>query len=151
MGLQRVRHDWETFNSLHFPSRLSFGIQDRPLWLKGSRGHRLSSCCSQAWLLSCLVVCGILVPWPGVKLTSPILEGRFLKTQLPGNEMGYIFKNRNYHCASLLVEVTRVWWSVWFPHVCKCKAMRQWRVVVKSTTELRPLGSSSDVCAISTM
>lgn len=32
--------------------------------------------------------------------------------------------------------------------MCKCKAMRQWRVVVKSTTVIKALGSNSDsVCS----
>ena len=34
--------------------------------------------------LSCLAVCGILVPWPGMEPTSPVLEGRFLTNGPPG-------------------------------------------------------------------
>ena len=30
--------------------------------------------------LSCSRACGILVPWPGIELVSPALEGRFLTT-----------------------------------------------------------------------
>ena len=34
--------------------------------------------------LSSPVACGILVPWPGIKLVSPALEGRFFTTGPPG-------------------------------------------------------------------
>ena len=32
---------------------------------------------------SCPAACGILVPWPGIKPSSPALEGRFLTTGPP--------------------------------------------------------------------
>ena len=37
--------------------------------------HGLSGC--DTWF-TCCTICGILVPWPGIKPTSPALEGRFL-------------------------------------------------------------------------
>ena len=38
--------------------------------------------------LSCPVVCGIFVPWPGIKPSSPALEGGFLTTGPPGKSPG---------------------------------------------------------------
>ena len=56
--------------------------------------HGLSSCGSQALKhvssvvaahgLSCSMAYRILFPSPGIKPTSPALEGRFLTTKLPG-------------------------------------------------------------------
>ena len=37
--------------------------------------------------LSCPAACGILVPWPGIKPTSPALEGRFFTTGPPGKSL----------------------------------------------------------------
>ena len=37
--------------------------------------------------------CGILVPWPGIKPMSPILEGRFLTTGTPGKSSNRSFMN----------------------------------------------------------
>ena len=34
-------------------------------------------------------VCGILAPRPGIKPTSPALEGRFLTTRAPGRSLRY--------------------------------------------------------------
>ena len=42
-------------------------------WPPEHAGSAVAAC-----RLSCPVACGILVPWPGIKPTSPILEGRFL-------------------------------------------------------------------------
>ena len=36
--------------------------------------------------------CGILVPWPGIKPESPVLQGRFLTTGQPGKSQ---FKKKN--------------------------------------------------------
>ena len=36
--------------------------------------------CTGTGVLSCPVVCGIFVPWPGIKPSSPALEGGFLTT-----------------------------------------------------------------------
>ena len=47
----------------------------------------LSLCCSSSWgmcKVSCLVACGVLVPWPGTEPVSPALKGRFLTTGPPG-------------------------------------------------------------------
>ena len=53
--------------------------------------HRLSNCGSQAqelWHgLNFFVACGILVPQPGIKPTSPALKGRFLTTGPPGKSL----------------------------------------------------------------
>ena len=51
--------------------------------------HRLTSCGTRAQCLpqrglSCSVACSILVPQPGIKPTSPELQGRFFTTGLPG-------------------------------------------------------------------
>ena len=35
------------------------------------------------------MACGILVPWPGIKLVSPALQGGFLTTWLPGKPRSY--------------------------------------------------------------
>ena len=47
---------------------------------------RLSSC---EWRLSCPMVCGVLVPRPGIELTSPALQGRSLTTGPPGTSLPY--------------------------------------------------------------
>ena len=43
--------------------------------------------------LSCFTACGILVPQPGIKPTSPALEGRFLTTGPPGKSPVFILKS----------------------------------------------------------
>ena len=45
-------------------------------------------------VLSWFVVCGILVHWPGIKPTSPALQGEFLTTGPPGKSLKHNFK---YH------------------------------------------------------
>ena len=64
---------------------LSCGVQ---VCSRGARG------------LSCLMACGILVPWPGIEPASPPLKGKFLttgpwgnstKTQFEGDDI--IFEN----------------------------------------------------------
>ena len=54
--------------------------------------------------LSCPKVCEILVPQPGIKLTSPAMEGRFLTTGLPEKSpsAGYFLV---HHFNSLLVFI----------------------------------------------
>ena len=42
--------------------------------------------------LSCSPACGILVPQPGIKPPSPVLEDRFLTTGPPGKSLCYTFK-----------------------------------------------------------
>ena len=37
---------------------------------------------------SCPKACGIFLPWPGIKLMSPALEGRFLTSGPPGKSPG---------------------------------------------------------------
>ena len=37
------------------------------------------------------MMCGVLVPWPGVEPTSPALQGRFLTTGPPGKSLSSIF------------------------------------------------------------
>ena len=67
MGSQRVRHDWETFTSLHFPScKVWFRVDggDEP---PGERG----SCCPGShsgaeWRERDLDVCTLAPPWQGV-------------------------------------------------------------------------------------
>ena len=44
-----------------------------------------------AHALSCPVACGILVPRPGIKPTSPALESGFFTTGLPGRSQGLFF------------------------------------------------------------
>ena len=39
-----------------------------------------------------LQLCGILVPWPGIKPTLPALEGRVLTTRPPGKSRSSCFK-----------------------------------------------------------
>ena len=41
--------------------------------------------------LSCLVVCGILVPQPGIEPASSVLEGGFLTTELPRKSSALAF------------------------------------------------------------
>ena len=55
--------------------------------------------------LSCLVVCGVLVPQPGIKPTSPALEGRFLAT---GPPYSLIVSSYYYSC----------WWVFISPGCC---------------------------------
>lgn len=44
--------------------------------------------------LSCPKACGIFIPWPGVKLMSPALEGSFLTSGAPGKSPGpFLFKS----------------------------------------------------------
>ena len=79
---------------------LSCGAQDLHCGVRApERAGRLLSSCS-AWApertasvvaarrLSCPVACGILVPLPGIKPTSPALEGIFLTTGPPGKSLG---------------------------------------------------------------
>ena len=40
---------------------------------------------------SCPLGCGILVPWPGIKPSSPALQGGFLTTGLPGKSLFFYF------------------------------------------------------------
>ena len=47
--------------------------------------------------LSCHVACRILVPQPGIKPVSPVLEGGFLIAGQPGKSLYYIFFS-NYRC-----------------------------------------------------
>ena len=42
--------------------------------------------------LNCSVVCGILVPRPGIEPLSPVLVGGFLSTGPPGKSLGSEFK-----------------------------------------------------------
>ena len=35
--------------------------------------------------LTCPMTCGILVPRPGIEVTTLVLQGRFLTTKLPGS------------------------------------------------------------------
>ena len=42
--------------------------------------------------LSCSVVCGILVPRPGIEPMSPVLADGFLSTGPPGKSLGSDFK-----------------------------------------------------------
>ena len=46
--------------------------------------------------LTCSVACGILVPWPRVKPTSPASRGRFLTPGSPGKSPSLSFKNHCY-------------------------------------------------------
>ena len=56
----------------------------------------------QACGLSCPTACGILVPWPGIEPTSPILEGWFLTTRPSGKfQIVLAKKKRNSFCESL--------------------------------------------------
>ena len=48
------------------------------------------------WGLSCLVVCGILVTWPGIIPESPALQGRFL-TPGPSGKSLYCFHVKQTH------------------------------------------------------
>ena len=48
------------------------------------------------WGLSCLVVCGILVTWPGIVPESPALQGRFL-TPGPSGKSLYCFHVKQTH------------------------------------------------------
>ena len=65
-------------------SALSCGTWASPqLWCTGS--------VVVAQGLSCSKACGILIPWPGIKLMSPALEGRFLTSGPPGKSPGPFF------------------------------------------------------------
>ena len=63
--------------------------------------------------LNCSEACGILVPWPGIKLASFALQGRFLTTGPPG-------KSRDFHLLliNLFIE-TR--WHKWIHNRAKKK------------------------------
>ena len=43
--------------------------------------------------LSCSVAYGILVPQPGTESVSPVLQGGFLTTELPGKSLSLLLKN----------------------------------------------------------
>ena len=59
--------------------------------LVGARGlQRTQASVIVALSLSCSAACGILVPWPGIKSTSPALQGGFLTTGPPGSP-GIVF------------------------------------------------------------
>ena len=79
--------------------------------------HRLQSAPAQ-WLrcvgalgvacsLSCSAVCGILVPWPGIKILSSALKGRFLTPGPPGTSL-HFYKWMNFYYKS------QVWEEPWF-------------------------------------
>ena len=97
MQVQRAGHDWETF--IHFfivpctgPSLWYACSWLQPVDFSLVAVHGFSSCSLQASLVvpcgflvavcgfSCPAARGILVPWQGIKPTSPSLEGRFLTT-----------------------------------------------------------------------
>ena len=61
-------------NSTCFIYLFYFGCAGSLLWHAG-----FATCATKP---GCLEACGILGPWPGVKLASPALEGRFLKPSM---------------------------------------------------------------------
>ena len=65
------------------------------LWHAGSRVRGLCSlwCAGSVVVargLSCPTLCGILVPWPGIKPASPALEGGFFTTEQPGKSQNLL-------------------------------------------------------------
>ena len=54
---------------------------------------------AKAHKLSCPAACGILVPQLGIKLKSPVLEGRFLTMDHKGSCLIYLF------CVSVVVVI----------------------------------------------
>ena len=57
--------------------------------------------------LSCLVVCGVLVPQPGIKLTSPAWEGELFTLDHQGgaSALGFSYNSSCYTVVSTL-EIT---------------------------------------------
>ena len=64
---------------------------------------RMSSVVATDHRLSCSKACGILVPPPGIKPMSPVLQGRFLTTGPPGKSP-VNFNNQLYGgCVCMLI------------------------------------------------
>ena len=85
--------------SLFFFHVYLFDHVSSSLWHMGSSlhcsdtslGHRLSSCDRGSAVavhgLRCPAACGILVPWSGIELTSPALQGGSLTNGPPGKSL----------------------------------------------------------------
>ena len=59
-------------------------------WLQ-LRGFSVADSVAEAHVLTCPMACGILVPQPGIKPTSPALQGRFLTAEPLGKSLGWVF------------------------------------------------------------
>ena len=68
----------------HFHSLKNLGCTESLLWQTGSRTRELHG-------FSHSEACGILVPLLGIKLMSPVLEGRFFTTGPPGKSPRLFF------------------------------------------------------------
>ena len=81
-------------------------------------GRRLSVWCTgfsrfDAGEACCPVACGILVPWPGIRLVCPVLEGRFSMTGPPGKLREFGFRQTR----------SPVMWLCWL--ICKMEITSQ--------------------------
>ena len=66
----------------------SFGCSGSPPWRADSSPRRVGFSLVAVRGLSCPAACGILLPPPGIKPSSPALEGGFLTTGPPGKSPG---------------------------------------------------------------
>ena len=98
--------------SLVVAARLRGGVQaSLSWWQPGSRARGLciwrpTSSGVAAHRLSCPAACGISVPWPGIKLMSPALDGGFLTTGPPGEspDNSWVMQKIRYDHGWLKVE-----------------------------------------------
>ena len=87
--------------------------------------------CFMFWFWGGCKACGILVPWPGIKLAPPALEGKALTTGPPGNSLSHPWqwKGRGW-----VVEgrhpVTSLWWFL----IYNCLSKHPHLVVKEPTT-----------------
>ena len=66
--------------------------------------------------LSCPVVCGILVPWPGIEPASPAVEGVLLETGSPGMPLSSFLMSVCVLSPQTLLKVEGGVWSRRVPH-----------------------------------
>ena len=68
--------------------------------------------------LSCPAACGILLPWPGIEPTSPVLEGGFLTTGPSGKSLKglfLLFDHRNFFTSFFYFFTSWVHFCIYFP------------------------------------
>ena len=78
-----------------------------PLWSLGKYFFSLFGCCS--------LMCGILVPRPGIEPVLPAVEAQVLTTKLPGKSWGDHFLTTNMRAAKVLPKrfPSYSWSTLW--------------------------------------
>ena len=71
-------------------------MRDLSYWHTDSLGGEQAQYLWRAGLVA--PQCGILVPWPGIKPTSPALPGRFLTKRPPRKSLHSHFKKFSHLC-----------------------------------------------------